>query len=898
MTDLLQRFALGLSQLFHFSRLTALIGVGLAVAACGGGGSPGNPPAPPGPPSGFRADSGVAQKGPLIIGSTVTVQELDATLVPTGRQFSYQITSDLGAFTPTSTFNSSYLSVNATGYYFDEVLGVVSSGPVTLTSYNDLATDSTLNVNLLTTLAYRRIENLMRNSSMTFAAARAQAEREVLKALNIPAGSYGAFGTLDLKGNHEGDRLLAAISGLFVNGNHAGDLSTLISNFQSDLGTNGRLTNAAIRTALAMSAATMNVATVAANLTQRYAGLGVTFSASDLVPWIDNDGDGLVGKFEFRVPDAAPATEFTLPAALVDGLGGKSITASSGQLHVNGAPVTAAVTITSGDSVAVSPGVGPFPDGVSNVYVVSQNDRVARVSFVSGLLSLTVTPATPSLPKGLMQQFTATGTFSDTSTADLTQRVAWSSSNPDFASISASGLALAHAIGATTITAVSGSIAGSETLTLTDARLESIEITPSAVRSGVGLTANLKAIGTYSDATTGDLTHQATWVSHDTTIATVNAQTGVATGVSLGSTTIEATVGSVTQSAPIAIVTNQWSAGPSAPATFASHTATLLPNGKVIAIGGRSFNGFGVASVGIYDSASQTWSQGASLPAARTLHTSTLLSTGKILTAGGYDGLSVSTATLYDAVTNQWLAAPDMSSIRSLHTATLLQDGRVLIAGGFNNQSHVASSELYSPATNTWSAAASMTVPRRWHTATLLPNGKVLVTGGFSGSIVPENTAEIYDPVANTWSLAATMANARWEHTAILLPNGTVLVVGGFGAAGAPLITAAEVYDPQTNTWTQAGNMHHARGLPTATLLPDGRVLVAGGGADSPTGQAPRTSEFYDPATNTWTLGPDLVLRRAHHSATLLPNNVVLVIGGLTEDGASLTLLNSTESYW
>jgi hypothetical protein len=117
---------------------------------CGGGGISTAPVAPLAQT--YTAKSGVAQKGPLIKGSTVTAQELDAGLSPTGVQYSYHTISDLGAFSPTSTFSSQYIGVNATGYYFDELANVVSTGTVTLNAYSDLAIDSVMNVNLLTTL--------------------------------------------------------------------------------------------------------------------------------------------------------------------------------------------------------------------------------------------------------------------------------------------------------------------------------------------------------------------------------------------------------------------------------------------------------------------------------------------------------------------------------------------------------------------------------------------------------------------------------------------------------------------------------------------------------------------------------------------------------------------------
>ena len=885
-----------------FSRPAIVISLGL-LAACGGGGGGGggsnNPPPsnnnPPPTPT-FNASAGVAQKGPLINGSSVTVQELDSALSPTGRQFSYQVTSDLGTFSPTSTFNSQYLGVSATGYYFDEVLGTVSTGTVTLYGYNDLTVDSTLNVNLLTTLAYQRVKNLMTNSSMTFAAARAQAESEVLKALNVPMGSYGSFGTLDLKGGHDGDRLLATVSSLFVNGNNAGALSTLINNFQSDLGTNGVLSNAVTKAALATSARTLNSALVAANLTNRYASLGIAFNAADLTPWIDSDGDGVIERFAFRVPDATPTTVFTLPASVVNNLVGKSISASAGQLSVNGTPVSGAVTIAANDVVAVSPAVGSFPDGVLKVYLVSQNQRIASVSFVSGLLSIDVTPATTSIAKGLTQAFTATGHFSDNSTANLTATVSWSSSNQSVATISFSGLASSFAIGSTTITATSGSISGSETLTVTAAQLESFVITPSVARSGVGLTTQPTATGTYTDATTANVTSLATWESNDPAIATVNAQTGLVTGVSLGNTTLDVTIGSLTQSVPVAIVTNQFTAGPISPVPMSEHTATLLPDGRVVAIG--TFHSSHVMPrVAIYDPATQSWSQGATLllyggnvARERIGHIATLLPNGRILMAGGAGSTAPeNTADLYDPATNQWLPAPSMTKDRLNATAARLPDDRVLVVGGRNLGGLTGSAEFYNPTTNTWSAAPGLAIPRSEHTMTTLTDGKLLVAGGlFEFPSVSATTAELYDPMTNTWSSAGSIAADRYWHTATLLADGRVLIAGGVSST-----TQAEIYDPIANTWTPAGTLSSARYQHTATLLSDGRVLVAGGYVN---GTALATSEIYNPTTNIWSPGPALTSARATHTATTLANGVILFIGGARQPYTEG--LVSTDLYW
>jgi len=863
----------------------AAISVLLLNACGGGGGGSSGTPTPPPPAATFTATSGVAQKGPLISGSTVTAQELDASLSPTGRQFSYQITSDLGAFAPTSTFTSQYLGVSATGYYFDEVLGTVSSGPVTLNSYNDLAANGVLNVNILTTLAYQRIRNLVTSSQLSFAAARTQAEREVLTALGIPVGSYGMFGALDLRGNTDGDHVLAAVSALFVNSNDAGQLSVLINNFQSDLGSNGRLTNATTLAALASAAHSLDANSVAANLNQRYAALGVTFSPANITDWIDVDGDGIVGKFEFRVADATPSTIFTLPNAVVNAMAGMSVSATGGEFAVNGTPVATTMTVHSGDTLTLSPNAGSFPNGVLAIYLTSGSTKLARVNFVSGLLTLDVTPAAPSLAKGLTQQFTATGTFSDGSTLDLSDSVNWTSTSPAVATLSATGLAQTLAVGATTIAATSGAISSDTLFTVTAAVPVSLGISPQSLRSGVGLTLQPAARATYTDGNLADVTNLVSWTSSTPSVASIDAGSGLITGVSLGSSQVDATLGSLTTSAQLAIVTNEWTSVGDLFDARTLHTATLLPSGKVLVVGGR-LPGVPVrAGAELYDPVKRTWSNAGNSAFNRSGHTATLLPNGRVLVAGGAGNEPpTNEVVIYDPLTNAWTQGPAMAVSRLQPTATLLPDGRVLVAGGRNLSGTVASAELYDPSTNSWSPASSMATPRTIHTATLLADGTVLVTGGMTNPTSTQ-TAERYDPATNTWTATASLSAPRHGHTATLLPNATVLVAGGG-------LASAELYDPIAGTWSPAGSMTHPRYLHTATLLSNGKVLfVAGIDATVVFGDV----DAYDSSDGTWSVAPSIANSRFEHTATLLPHDVVLVTGGRSRGSPDLI---SCEAYW
>jgi len=187
-------------------------------------------------------------------------------------------------------------------------------------------------------------------------------------------------------------------------------------------------------------------------------------------------------------------------------------------------------------------------------------------------------------------------------------------------------------------------------------------------------------------------------------------------------------------------------------------------------------------------------------------------------------------------------------------------------------------SSVVSARAPSWSGTGGMTEARTNHTATLLSDGRVLVAGGRIGPNGDRSakSAELYDPGSGTWSATGSMHDARDGQTATLLLNGTVLVAGGsHGRSYNDALATAELYDPVSGTWTTTGDMLAAGIGHTATLLPNGHVLVVGGNGN------PTLAELYDPASGTWTATVRPMIRyHVEHTATLLPDGRVLVAGG------------------
>lgn len=242
------------------------------------------------------------------------------------------------------------------------------------------------------------------------------------------------------------------------------------------------------------------------------------------------------------------------------------------------ADLTASAAWQSDNAAAATVSASGLAHGVAlgTTTIRATQDAVTATATLSvsaaTLVSISVSPVAPSLPRGLTLVFTATGTFTDGSKQDLTGQVAWTTSDAAIAAVSAQGLASAAAAGTVTLRATLGPVAGAASLTVTSPVLQQIAVSPALLELPKGMARQCSAQGLYSDGSKQDLTTQVAWTSTRPEVARVDAA-GLATGLAPGRADLEAALGAIRGAASLTVT----------PATLASLAvdppAPVLPLG-------------------------------------------------------------------------------------------------------------------------------------------------------------------------------------------------------------------------------------------------------------------------------------------------------------------------------
>jgi trimeric autotransporter adhesin len=485
----------------------------------------------------------------------------------------------------------------------------------------------------------------------------------------------------------------------------------------------------------------------------------------------------------------------------------------------NSAPTIASISSAAGSQglvTAVSPGSTSITATISGV----SGSTTLKVTPAT-LVSIGVTPANPSLPKGLTTQFTATGIYTDNSTQNLTADVNWSSSDPFVASVSSAvgydGVATALIAGSTTVTATFGSVSGSTALTVTPATLVSITVTPASPTQPKGTREALSAIGVYSDNSTQNLTTSVAWTSSDTTIASVSNMSGAngnIQAISPGSVIITAASGTVSGSTGLTVT------------AAALISITVIPSIPSIANGtSQQF-----AATGIYTdnsmqplTASVTWS-------------SSDTSVASISNASGSNGLASSAS--QGAVTITATLGPTSGSTALTVTpATLVS---IAVTPATPSIANRTTQQFTATGTYTDTSVPNLTAAATWTSSdtTIASISNAAGTNGLAAAVAVGTSAisATIDGVTSPSVMLAVTAAPEYAYVANSYDNTVSEYTVGAGGALTSIGTVATGVEPEAVTVDPTGRYAYVLNWNDNTLS---EYTIGAGGALTAIGTMP-----------------------------------------------------------
>lgn len=236
-----------------------------------------------------------------------------------------------------------------------------------------------------------------------------------------------------------------------------------------------------------------------------------------------------------------------------------------------------------------------------------------------------------------------------------------------------------------------------------------------------------------------------------------------------------------------------------------------------------------------------------------------------------------------------WSSTASMAVPRAMHNAVQLSNGKVIVIGGTMD----GSTEIFDPQHGSFEAGPSTHYPRLESTSTALNDARILIAGGAQGvsnDVAPtQSTTELYEPASNHFVDGPPMSVPREAHTATITRGGDVALIGGItadypggsvGSLGTPLTVtpSIEIYMSGETRFRAAGSLQVSRAFHSATLLRNGKILIVGGIGQE--GAVLASAELFDPVTATSSLAGALTARRYGHNAALLPDGRVLISGG------------------
>lgn len=251
--------------------------------------------------------SGIIEKGPFVQGSKVTLYDLNSNLEQTGKNYTTNTKSDLGAFDFGNSIelSSQYGELETSGYFYNECDSNLSSAPITLKAIADLSGKNKTNVNLLTHLEYARVKQLVKNGS-SFADAKRQSERELLRVFAI-TNSIGNPEDISVTDNNDNAAILLAISSILLYNHSEAEFSELISKFSNDFENDGTISDENVLVSIKEGQEHCHPGKIVHAMKRFYSEKGSTIDIPDFSKFVDFNGDGIIDDNDKEELDTQPS---------------------------------------------------------------------------------------------------------------------------------------------------------------------------------------------------------------------------------------------------------------------------------------------------------------------------------------------------------------------------------------------------------------------------------------------------------------------------------------------------------------------------------------------------------------------------------------------------------------
>ena len=384
---------------------------------------------------GIFSFSGKVQKGPFVTGTTITVNELNESLGQTGKAFTTSITSDDGSFNLNNIEMESDLALlSGNGFYFNEVLGQLSSSQITLQAFADLSDGKTVNINVLTHITKARIETLVGNG-MSFTEAKKQAESEFQDFLGVTEHFNQGFEQMSIVSAGDFNAMLLAFSIILQKPSHdmmeiptlPAELTLLMTNLSTDFAADGAINDQTLVDKLLNNISLQDYVYIRRRIQNYYSQLGQNVEIPNFETYITLfQAAHQESATEFIYPDEASPVPETGPGGEVPNILVKDVTQFDGTKSY----VVAAITPL-GKSLKVKvTGNVELDTGLNNGWVVTEytNDGFTiEAQRQNALVSMLVYLIDESKNGSATIEY-----YEDSDTPTFTKQITWTGGWPSY----------------------------------------------------------------------------------------------------------------------------------------------------------------------------------------------------------------------------------------------------------------------------------------------------------------------------------------------------------------------------------------------------------------------------------------------------------------------------------